>query len=146
MPGPLYDYLKTSFGIHIQKDAEEIIQQVSRPTPNYQPIIPQPDHKFQHLMSSLLLLRCHDIYTTDKSLLYFVDGAMSDSTLQKLEEMSREGISKSHVLFSITTLPCRCPIVLECCSNMKLDNLNYVVVYQQDKDFLRKQDVNSITT
>lgn len=42
-------------------------------------------------------------------------------------------------------MPCRCPIVLECCIYMQNDDLNYIAVFQQDKDFLSYENINSIS-
>jgi hypothetical protein len=151
MPGPLYNYVKDSFRIHIQQDAEDMIQKASSAPPQVTThkmfLSPQfNSSKFQDLMSSLLLLRSHDINTTNRNLIYLSDGVMPRDTVQRLEqETSREGVTRSDVLFSITTMPCRCPIVLECCINISSDDLNYLVVFQQDKDFLSRQGINSIT-
>jgi hypothetical protein len=151
MAGPLYNYVKDSFRIHIQQDAEDVIQKASSAPPQVTThkmfLSPQfNSSKFQDLMSSLLLLRSHDINTTNRNLIYLSEGVMPRDTVERLEqETSREGVTRSDVLFSITTMPCRCPIVLECCINISNDDLNYLVVFQQDKNFLSMQGIDTIT-
>jgi hypothetical protein len=147
MPGPLYNYVKDSLRINIQQDAEEIIQEASSAESWPFSSSKFNSSKFQDMMSSLLLLRSHDINMTNRNLLYFADGIMPPDRVRKLQqETSGEGITKSDILFSMTTMPCRCPIVLECCTNIstKGEDINYLVVFQQDKDFLHKQRVHSI--
>ena len=98
MPGPLYTSLKESFSVHIKQEAEEIIQEASTGPRRrrYSPfkVTESDSDRFQDLMSSLLLLRSHDIHMTNKNLINFLDDIMPSNLIQKLEEESGEGITK----------------------------------------------------
>lgn len=151
MPGPLYTHLKDDLRINIKSEAEEMIQEASNPARTTKTFPPFDSSnfnfsKYQDLMSSLLLLRSLDIHTTNKSLVYFGNGAMSMNTRERIErESSSKGITETDAMFSITTMPCMCPIVLECCNNIKNDDINYAVVFQRDKEFLSNQNVNTMS-
>lgn len=97
--------------------------------------------KIDDLISSLLLLRAYDVHITKR----YLPTITNLSVLPKRWTKFKGKVTESDVLTSVLNVPCFCPVYVQCCPGIRVNDLRYIVVFPHDLEFLNNAKIFKIT-